>query len=328
MLCASPYISIAGRAHGCGRCLPCLFNRRRLWTIRNCLENRLHSDSSYVTLTYSDDELPLIEKKTPTLLPAHYQLWLKRLRTEWHRRQLHEVNLEALRRRVSVPKPTTRKLRYFMVGEYGEKDGRPHYHALVYGLPTCLRGGTHRPAEHRGRPIWWTCCPNCILVGKTWGRGDIVLGTVAINSIQYVCQYVTKKMTHGQDPRLVDGQEPEFARMSLKPGIGRDAMWDVASSFMQFDLETRMADVPSAVQEGKRIMPLGRYLRSSLREMLGRPANAPPETMEEIEKELHVLRQTARKNKSSLKEEIRLAFEGRRLALIAQRNIYDTRKKL
>ena len=42
-----------------------------------------------------------------------------------------------------------------------------------------------------------------------------------------------QKMTAKDDPRL-SGRPPEFCRMSLKPGIGADAMWDVASDFRRF----------------------------------------------------------------------------------------------
>lgn len=104
MLCARPFRSPAG-VFGCGSCMPCLINRRRMWTTRIILESRLHEFSSMVTLTYNDDCVP------EELKPRDLQLFLKRLRRK-----------------------CSRPLRFFACGEYGDKTGRPHYHLAVFGL--------------------------------------------------------------------------------------------------------------------------------------------------------------------------------------------------
>lgn len=52
--------------------------------------------------------------------------------------------------------------------------------------------------------------------------------------------------------------------MSLRPGIGADAMWDVASVMMQY----RQSQVPMSLRHGTRVLPLGRYLRSKLAGMM------------------------------------------------------------
>lgn len=66
--------------------------------------------------------------------------------------------------------------------------------------------------------------------------------------------------------------------MSLRPGIGADAMWDVASEMMRY----RLRDVPVSLTFGGRDLPLGRYLRRLLRERVGLPVNAPPEYVEAL----------------------------------------------
>lgn len=106
-------------------------------------------------------------------------------------------------------------------------------------------------------------------------------------SSQYIAGYVTKKMTMRQDVRL-KGRHPEFARMSLRPGIGANAMWDVASVLMQYKLDNR--DVPLALDHGGVALPLGRYLRRKLRVMVGKDASSPPEAMAELAEKLRVLR--------------------------------------
>lgn len=71
--------------------------------------------------------------------------------------------------------------------------------------------------------------------------------------------------------------------MSLRPGIGADAMWDVASAVMQHKLERKeLSDVPVALRHGSREFPLGRYLRRILRARVGLPEGAPPHVLEAL----------------------------------------------
>jgi len=108
VLCRSPIGAIArGGMHGCGQCIPCRVNRRRIWSSRIQLEALTHVASSFVTLTYSDAHLP----PQGALMPLQLQLFFKRLR-----------------KGLSYP------IRFFAVGEYGEESLRPHYHAAVFGL--------------------------------------------------------------------------------------------------------------------------------------------------------------------------------------------------
>lgn len=143
------------------------------------------------------------------------------------------------------------KLRFFLVGEYGDFSQRPHYHAALFGLG--------RDQEE--------------IVQKAWPFGFIYLGDLTKDSASYIAGYVTKKMTKKHDPRL-KGRYPEFARMSLRPGIGADAMLNVANALTTeqgCEEILRTGDVPLALQHGLKKFPLGRYLRRKLREALGFP---------------------------------------------------------
>ena len=223
VLCKKPFVK-GIQPYPCGQCLPCRLNRRRLWTHRLLLEARDHEFTSFATLTYHPDYVPV----DGSLNPKHTQLWLKRLR--------------------SLLGPT-RPLRYYLVGEYGDDTFRPHYHAALFGL-------SHLESE---------------LLQKSWSMGGTFLGTLTDQSAQYIAGYVTKKMTAVDDPRL-GGRHPEFARMSLRPGIGAGAVVPIAEALncpVGAASVARDGDVPTQLLLGRKSLPLGRYLRRKLREELG-----------------------------------------------------------
>lgn len=220
MLCKKPFVK-KGAQFGCGQCLPCRINRRRLWTHRIMLEASVHAKASFVTLTYSPENLP----PGGTLVPRDLQLFLKRVR-----------------KRADV--------RFFGVGEYGDLSGRPHYHLALFGIA---------PEEHE------------VFVAPSWQAGFSYSGTLTCDSAQYIAGYVTKKMTSKDDVRL-NGRHPEFARMSLRPGIGALAVPSIAdacSTPAVGQSMSRSGDVPDVLRHGARIYPLGRYLRDKLRSRLG-----------------------------------------------------------
>lgn len=225
MRCTKPFVS-GMAAFGCGQCLPCRFNRRRVWTHRIMLEALSNSENAFVTLTYAEDRW--------SLDPAHLSGFMKRLRS----------------------RVRPQRVRFYGVGEYGDKSERPHYHAALFGFGQCLGGLT----------IKGECkCRNCSVVRETWGHGHVLVGALTRESSQYIAGYVVKKMTSKDDPRL-EGRYPEFSRMSLRPGVGADALWDVASAMMQFGQDKRLV---SQLRHGHQVMPLGRYLRIKLSKMVG-----------------------------------------------------------
>lgn len=236
MLCRNPYVT--GKvAYGCGQCLPCRINKRREWQHRILLEDISHElDSAFITLTYDDEHLP----EGGTLVPQD----AKRFIRQWVKR--------------------VGKTRYFTVGEYGDQTERPHYHIVLFGRGTCDAGGL----------LVGCTCGYCDNIRRSWRRGHIHCGTLTKDSASYVGGYVTKKLTRKEDERL-HGRHPEFARMSLKPGIGARAMDDVASSLLRHGLEETQEDVPLTLRHGSKEMPLGRYLRGQLRLRIGREKETP-----------------------------------------------------
>jgi len=253
------------------------------------LESNLHSDNAFVTLTYADEYLPVLQNGRATLVLKHAQDWLKRLR--------------------KTIEPT--KVRYFLVGEYGDESNRPHYHAALFGYPTCHYGQS-RPRER--------CCASCELVGNTWGHGRVFLGTLEAHSAGYISGYVTKKMTRRDDPRL-DGRDPEFARMSLKPGLGADFMHEVASTELQFNLVEKQGDVSSALRHGAKQMPLGRYLTKKLRTYQGLDDKAPQIVLDKVKEAVRPVQEAA----FNASESFSLALKKSRAAKVSS---FESRQKI
>lgn len=211
MLCSSP-IRRGGHEFGCLQCLPCRFNKRRVWTARLLLENQLREPNFFVGLTYADAHLPsdgLVSKRA-------LQLFFKRVR-----------------RRGSC--------RYFAVGEYGGRFGRPHYHALLFGLSEAIPSSSGLGLRHR------KAC-DCV-VCASWGLGHVHVGTVTPESCAYVAGYVEKG-------RLQELARPEFALMSRNPGIGCGAVPVIAAAAVD--------QVPTALRFGQKILPVGRLLREKV----------------------------------------------------------------
>lgn len=207
------------------------------------LESYKHRSNCFATITYNKEHMP----KGDTLVPSDAQDFLKRLR--------------------QTVSPL--KIRYYMVGEYGDETQRPHYHFAFFGLDSLLAGGD----DGRTGAIQhaWTL--------KKESLGYSFVGELNEKSIYYVAGYVTKKMSCSDDRRLY-GRHPEFQRMSLRPGIGASAMDDVASALeCDFGLDeiARVGDVPSALSHGSYPRPLGRYLRRLLRRKVGFANDDVPE---------------------------------------------------
>lgn len=87
----------------CGGCVECRAARGREWGVRAAHEASMYAESSFVTLTYDDEHVPV------SLDPGCLQRFLKRVR-----------------KRVAF--------RYLAAGEYGDRFGRPHYHVLLFGV--------------------------------------------------------------------------------------------------------------------------------------------------------------------------------------------------
>lgn len=183
----------------CGKCMACRLNHARDWATRLMHEATQHEDNSFVTLTYSDENIP----PGRTLVPDDTRLFLMRLRTSLY------------------PK----RIRFFLCGEYGGQTQRPHYHVILFGH-----------AFRKDRYPWQLIRDNLYYrsaeLEQLWPLGHALISDVTTKSAGYVARYSVKKAndytSNGQTPYLRINPEtgeiwnvyPEFIRMSRRPGIG------------------------------------------------------------------------------------------------------------
>lgn len=160
----------------CGKCPGCLDSRSSGWSVRLAHELKSHEASSFITLTYKDNP--------GSVSKPDCQNFMKRLRFNLHQK----------------------KIRFYLVSEYGGKTGRPHYHAIIYG-----HDFSDDPGAHPVRRGLYTSP----LLEKSWGLGHSSSGSVTEASIRYVTNYIIGK---NDTP---EGKEKTFALMSRNPGLGR-----------------------------------------------------------------------------------------------------------
>ena len=202
----------------CGQCRGCRLEKSRIWGARIAHEcawlwERFNLPSSFITLTYAEEHLPLYG----SLVPKHLQDFFKRFR-----------------RRIEP-----NKIRYYASGEYGSQCAkhevqdcvlcgpiqRPHYHAIVmgFGFPDRQVVG-----QRNGLTIY-----ESNFLNELWDKGFHEIGSATFESAAYTARYVMKKVNGRQaeqghytryDPWFDrwNNVDPEFAIMSRRPGIGKD----------------------------------------------------------------------------------------------------------
>lgn len=167
----------------CGKCPGCKLEQSRQWAVRCMHEKRLHDYSSFITLTYSDANLP----PGRTLVKADLTNFMKRLRHT-----------------------TGAGLRFFACGEYGENTSRPHYHVLLLNSDFTDKRLVKTGTEYN---IYESAT-----LSRLWTYGHHAIGDVTFESAAYVARYCMKKRQDGKT--VQDGRTPEYIVMSRRPGLG------------------------------------------------------------------------------------------------------------
>lgn len=184
----------------CRQCVECRVEYGAEWSMRFMQEAQMHERNCVVTLTYDDEHLPV----HGDLCERDVQLFMKRLRK----------------------KHSELCIAYGYCAEYGDADGRPHYHAILFGFDFGDKVYWKKSAS--GSKLWKS--QEC---ADLWSKGLILVGEMDKDSADYIGRYAVKKVNGKQaeihyrrvDPVTHEVYQltPEFLRVSkgrAKPGDG------------------------------------------------------------------------------------------------------------
>lgn len=176
----------------CGQCLGCRLDWAADWSVRCEKEAKMWPHNCFITLTYNDDELPVGATTRSTVSKREWVLFMKRLRKEYGE-----------------------GIRFFATGEYGDKNDRAHYHALLFNhhFPDQLHWRVHHGHQLYRSPT----------LERLWPYGFSTIGNVTYQTANYVARYVVKKLRGSIAAREYLDRDPPFCLMSRNPGIG--ASW-------------------------------------------------------------------------------------------------------
>lgn len=157
----------------CGKCQECLKSKIMEWSKRIKKELSYHKTNYVLNLTYDNNNIKKLNKRD-------LQLFFKKLRKKY-------------------------TVRYFYIGELGEKTKRPHYHCIMFGLEKPKDIIESKRPTKRGNKQYESA-----EIEKIWGKGLITLNIAEKSEINYLFKYMMK-----------DKAKKDFIyQMSKKPPIG------------------------------------------------------------------------------------------------------------
>lgn len=185
----------------CSTCLGCKTDHATELAARAVHEAREFEHNSFITLTYDQEHLPTNgELKRKDLTD-----FLKRLRKAHGYHQIRKNRADP-----KLHRDVQRNLRYLGSGEYGDQNGRPHYHLCLFNCDFAdkhrVEGGYYESDRLR----------------QLWPFGQNRIGELTAASANYCAQYTLKKIgaTHCDADGVV--KTPPFLAISTKPALGTE----------------------------------------------------------------------------------------------------------
>lgn len=192
MSCISPKIVHKGSSaflSPCGHCSQCIASKVSAlsFLVNKDVERvrRAGSGSSFITLTYNNNSIPLSDKGYPTLRKKDCQNFMKRFRI--------------ILQRSGYNFPVS----FLACGEYGSDTARPHLHLAIIGCPVALCESVTRKAWQKSRD----------------GLIDVLPMTSGATG--YICKYLSKCNPLPDVRKIYDdrGVEPPFVVHSQRLGF-------------------------------------------------------------------------------------------------------------
>lgn len=157
----------------CGKCYACRQNRVKEWTLR--LAHEYHTNFAdkqmfFLTLTYDNEHIG-----DPSLDYNDFQLFMKRLR------KFYKADV----------------IKYMVVGEYGFKSYRKHFHCIIFGMSKVNANDIH----------------------NLWKNGFVNVKKADINACHYLLKYSFKQHFINKNDYIYLGLTPPMFRASK--GFGK-----------------------------------------------------------------------------------------------------------
>lgn len=207
----------------CGKCSDCKKRRVFSWVFRLQEEDKVSSSSYFITLTYETLNLPVTKNGLFTLDHEDFQKFMKKLRKKQPWKEITD-------KKGKVKRVQT-KLKYYMVGEYGEKRKRPHYHVILFNLE------------------------NTDNIADSWSLGSHHIGQVSGASIAYTANYIDKET---RIPEFhTDDRKKEYSNMSQ--GLGKSYLSQDMKEYHKLDITRTFASRVDGIK-----IPLPRYYLKEL----------------------------------------------------------------
>lgn len=154
--------------------------------------------------------------------------------------------------------------RFFMAGEYGEENLRPHYHACLFGVDFADKVYERRSPS--GEKLYSSATLEAL-----WGLGFTSVGEVTFQSAAYVARYVMKKITGPGAEAHYGDRAPEYCRSS---NGGRSGERGIGFRWFERYGRTDVLPTASVLVNGVRCSP-PRYYRKLLKEQFPLSVRAP-----------------------------------------------------
>lgn len=205
-MCTRPKLVNVGRLQGlgfdrfkfapCNMCLECRNMRREEFTVR--LKHEIETSgyiASFVSLTYRDDELPLLLPVGSAVVGSYFGSVPPAFGSTLSRKDISQF-CDKLSKRVH--RKFGHGIKYVAVGEYGDDGHRPHFHLIVVGLPASER----------------------TMVYEAWNKGRVDIQPVGKGAIRYTLSYIDKQIFCPDTLYDYYGDfEPPFAHFSKGLGV-------------------------------------------------------------------------------------------------------------
>lgn len=125
-------------------------------------------------------------------------------------------------------------IKYYMAGEYGSSNKRPHYHAIMFNVPDKDFIKLPKASEQDHQKFVSK------KLQEIWGLGSIDIGQVSGNSIAYTCKYINKPGRIPEHKR--DDRQKEFSLMSK--GLGMNYLTPQVIQYHKADVQRNHLTLP------------------------------------------------------------------------------------